>query len=163
MSHAAVEVGEAHDRPSLASLFKINSREGPSPGSVGIHAAYAGGLDKVVLSEQQRVAVELAARFLARAYRKALRFTFAFAAPAVLHSEMLLTHSGQKHADVQVFGAEPLQKDRVVLFRAHQVNVVVAGDPFFLTSGCDRPDPDHHGLLLFGLKCKALDAWLPEK
>ena len=76
---------------------------------------------------------------------------------------MLLAHAGQKHAHVEVLGTEPLQKDCIVFFGPHQVDMLVAGDPFFLAAGRDRPDLDHHGLLLFGLQGEALDTGLPEK
>src|SRR3989442_12666733 len=45
------------------------------------------------------------------------------------------------------------------LFRS----VLVTADPFLLAAGCDRPDPDHDRLRLFGLNGERLHSRLPEE
>ena len=86
-----------------------------------------------------------------------------FVDTAATNAEMLLAHAGQKHANVEILGAEPLQKDVVILLRPHQVDVLIACDPLFLAAGRDRPDLDRHGPGLLRLESKLLDARLPKK
>ena len=55
------------------------------------------------------------------------------------------------------------RKTVVVFFGAHQVDVLVAADPFLLAAGRDRPDLYHHGLGLVTLERELLHARLQKK
>ena len=116
-------------RATHQSRFVEDGIERMRIGRVGVHRAAAHWLDDGADSQQIGVSEVLVAGLFAGSDRVGSRHGLARLAIGVLRRGLDLPLQFEEVADVQIFGGEPSQVDRVVLGRAGEVDMVVARNP----------------------------------